>query len=112
MNNASRQFQRRKTKMSVAITKVYITQGQTNGSFKGKESPDIVLRTYKACFGDRKGAGNSGWRRGTYQNPQLSIGEREKERMKICEEIITENVPNREREWSTKSRKQREFPAG
>ena len=39
-------------------------------------------------------------------------GEREKEPMKIFEEIITENVPNREREWSTKSRKHRQFPAG
>ena len=34
--------------------------GQTNGSFKEKESPDIVLRTHKACLGDRKCAGNSG----------------------------------------------------
>ena len=46
--------------MSVAITKAYSTQGQTNRSFKEKESPDIVLRTYKACLCDRKGAGNSG----------------------------------------------------
>jgi len=43
---------------------------------------------------------------------QVPEGGGEKEPMKICEEIITENVPNREREWSTKSRKHREFAAG